>query len=265
MIHTMRRTAEVIEEETPTYQSTSLMGKNAAYTPLLVVLVIIASFFLGMLTTKVQYLEKGGTTPTNQAQAGTTAGTGAPQPTSANAVIPKPGGLPVLGDANAKVTIVEFSDFQCPFCRSFWKDTLPQIKKEYIDTGKVKLAFRHYPLSFHPMAQKTAEGAECANDQDKFWEFHDVVYEKQDAQGQGTITYTNEDLATWAGEVGIDSAAFTTCLDSGKHASKITEDMSAGTAGLIDATPAFYVGDQLLVGAQPFSAFKAVIDQQLAN
>lgn len=262
MVHTMRHAVENIEEITP-YQLPSFTGKNPAYTPFLIVLLIIVSFFLGMLTTKVQYLEKGGT-PTTQVQAGNTVGT-TPQPTSATAVIPKTGNLPLLGNADAKVTIVEFSDFQCPFCRSFWKDTLPQLKKEYIDTGKVKISYRHYPLSFHPMSQKSAEGAECANDQGKFWEYHDKIYEKQDAQGQGTITYTNEDLKTWAGETGMDAATFGTCLESSKHASKVTEDMTAASAGLVDATPAFYVGSQLLVGAQPFSAFKAVIDQQLSK
>lgn len=86
------------------------------------------------------------------------------------------GHLPVLGDENAPVTIVEFSDLECPYCQQFFKDAYPQIKKEYIDTGKAKLYYRHYPLPFHPMAKPSAVAVECANDQGKFWEMHDRIF-----------------------------------------------------------------------------------------
>ena len=89
------------------------------------------------------------------------------------------GRLPQLGDKNAKVTIVEFSDLECPFCRRFFLDTFPQLKKEYIDTGKAVFYFRHFPLSFHPLALPFANAAECANDQGKFWEMHDKIYNEQ--------------------------------------------------------------------------------------
>ncbi|OGH14525.1 MAG: hypothetical protein A2687_05700 [Candidatus Levybacteria bacterium RIFCSPHIGHO2_01_FULL_38_26] len=87
--------------------------------------------------------------------------------------------LPPLGDQNAKVTIVEFSDFECPFCRQFFTGTFPQIKSEYIDTGKVVMYYRHYPLPFHPLAQPFALASECANEQGKFWEFHDKIFQEQ--------------------------------------------------------------------------------------
>lgn len=89
------------------------------------------------------------------------------------------GHLPALGDKNAKVTIVEFSDFECPFCRRFFTDTLPQIKKDYIDSGRVVMYYRHYPLPFHPLAQPFAIASECANEQGKFWEFHDKIFQEQ--------------------------------------------------------------------------------------
>lgn len=89
------------------------------------------------------------------------------------------GHLPQLGEKNAKVTIVEFSDLECPYCRRFFLDTFPQLKKEYIDTGKVAFYFRHFPLSFHPLALPLANAAECANDQGKFWEMHDKIYNQQ--------------------------------------------------------------------------------------
>ena len=88
------------------------------------------------------------------------------------------GALPVLGDENAPVTIVEFSDLECPFCEQFFTGAYPQIKKDYIDTGKVKMYFRHYPLPFHPMAKPAAVAVECANDQGKFWEMHDRVFQR---------------------------------------------------------------------------------------
>ncbi|MBI4080234.1 MAG: DsbA family protein [Candidatus Levybacteria bacterium] len=89
------------------------------------------------------------------------------------------GHFPVMGNANAAIKIVEFSDFECPFCRRFYEDTLPLIKKNYIDTGKAALYYRHEPLSIHPMAKPFAKAAECANEQNKFWEMHDLIFKKQ--------------------------------------------------------------------------------------
>lgn len=94
---------------------------------------------------------------------------------------------PVLGKADAPVTLIEFSDFQCPFCRAFWKEALQQIKKDYIDTGKAKFVYRDFPLSFHPLAKPYALAANCANDQGKFWEMHDKIFEEQAKKGEGTI------------------------------------------------------------------------------
>ena len=100
--------------------------------------------------------------------------------TSAQADVAK-GQLPVLGKSDAKLTIIEFSDFQCPFCERFYLDTLPQLKKDYIDTGKVQLAFRHFPIaSIHPNAKTAHEAAECANEQGKFWEYHDLLFQTQE-------------------------------------------------------------------------------------
>lgn len=103
----------------------------------------------------------------------------APIPSLAPKVSVDNGHLPSLGDQNAKVTIIEFSDFECPFCRRFFTDTFPQIKKDYIDAGKVVMYYRHYPLPFHPLAQPFAVASECANEQGKFWEFHDKIFKEQ--------------------------------------------------------------------------------------
>jgi protein-disulfide isomerase len=148
------------------------------------VLLLVAVFLVGYLLARVQSLEGGfggsrgtatqGTTG-NPAQPGSAGGQAAPQ----GKVDVANGHLPVKGDEDAKVTIVEFTDFECPFCGSFYRDTLPQIVKEYIDTGKAKLYIRHYPLSFHPKAIPLANAAECANDQDKFWEMHDKIFDNK--------------------------------------------------------------------------------------
>lgn len=106
--------------------------------------------------------------------------TGEPEPTLAKQNVAV-GNLPALGRDSAPVTIVEFSDMQCPFCKRFFDDTFSQLKKDYIDTGKVRMTFRHYPLNFHKNAQKAAEATECANEQGKFWEYHDLLFQTQDS------------------------------------------------------------------------------------
>lgn len=176
------------------------------------------------------------------------------------------GSLPVLGQEDAPVTIVEFSDFQCPFCRRFYTDAYQQLKKEYIDTGKVKLYFRHYPLDFHPMAVPSALAAECANDQDKFWEMHDKLYDEQEKKGSGTtIEYTNDDIKAWATDLGLEMTSFNTCFDSKKYEDRVTKDTADGSAAGVSGTPAFFIEGTELIGAQPFEAFKTIIDKKLAE
>lgn len=169
----------------------------------------------------------------------------------------------VLGDPNAPVTLIEFSDFQCPFCRKFYKETLPQIKKEYIDTGKARLVYRDFPLSFHPGAMPAAEGTECAREQGKFWEMHDVIFDEQEKQGSGTIQFTTDDVKKWAGKISLNTAKFNQCLDSGKYKQEVEKDIADGSAAGVSGTPAVFVNGRLVVGAQPFAAFKVVIDEEL--
>lgn|SRR3989338_2637240 len=174
----------------------------------------------------------------------------------------------VLGDKNAKVTIIEFSDYQCPFCRKFWSETYSQLKKDYIDTGKVKLVFRDFPLSFHPMAQSSAEAAECVREVGKsdeaYWKMHDKIFEEQMVLDGGTVkstvTFTTTDLKTWAKEIGynIDS-----CLDSGKYTQEVQKDFADGGASGVQGTPAFFVNGKFLEGAQPYATFQQTIDALL--
>ena len=173
---------------------------------------------------------------------------------------------PFLGAQDAKVTIIEFSDFQCPFCRTFWRDTLDKIKQEYINSGKsVKFVYRDFPLSsIHSLAQKYAEAAECAQDQGKYWEMHDKIFEEQEKLGQGTISsYGIGDIKRWAQELGLDASEFNQCLDSDKYAGEVKKDFDDGAAAGAGGTPTFFINGTSLVGAQPFETFKQIIDSEL--
>jgi protein-disulfide isomerase len=168
---------------------------------------------------------------------------------------------PYKGDENAPVTIVEFSDFQCPFCARFFSNTLSQIENDYISTGKVKLVYRDFPLSFHPNAQPAAEAAECAREQGKFWEFHDKIFENQQALSASSYKQ-------WASELGLDTAKFNSCVDSGKYRSEVQKDFADGSALGASGTPTFFIGKsdglgQKIVGAQPYSVFQQAIEAYL--
>jgi protein-disulfide isomerase len=164
----------------------------------------------------------------------------------------------VEGDPDAPVTIVEFSDYECPFCARFYSQTLGQIREEYVETGKVKIVFRDYPLPFHSQAQKAAEAAECAGEQDKYYEMHDKLFEDG-------VTGGVKAFKRYAEDIGLDTAEFDECLDSGRMAAEVQKDMAEGSAAGVQGTPAFFVNGQFISGAQPFSAFKSAIDAELAR
>lgn len=237
--------------------------RRASSTQVLYVALLLLVFTVGYLFAKVQMLEKGGSTLLAAQQGGTAqqavAGDQAAAPAAPLIVEDlDTGDLPVKGDENASVTIVEFSDFECPFCAQFYRDTWPKIKSEYIDTGKVKLYYRHYPLSFHPSAHKLAVASECANEQGMFWEMHDKIFDNQ-AAGD----FADDTITSWAGELGMDTTSFAACLASTKYDEKIKSDTADGTTAGVDGTPAFFINGERLVGAQPFESFKAVIDSKL--
>lgn len=163
---------------------------------------------------------------------------------------------PVMGNKNAPVTVISFTDFQCPYCARFVLQTFPQIKKNFIDTGKVKFVLRDFPLPFHEFSAKAHEAAECADDQSKFWEMHDLLFSNQDKL---SIT----DLKGYAKSLGLDQTKFDSCLDSGKYTSEIQKDISDGAAAGVSGTPSFFINGQMLVGAQPYSAFEQAINAAL--
>lgn len=161
---------------------------------------------------------------------------------------------PSRGNASAKVVIVEFADFECQFCAKA-HETVMGVLKVYGD--KVRLVFRHYPLSFHPKAPKAAEATACADEQGKFWELHDALFESQELDV--------DSLKMQAKRAGVDETKFTSCLDSGRTAALIKRDMAAGQHVGVSGTPAFFINGFMLSGAQPEDAFRKLIDAELAR
>lgn len=162
----------------------------------------------------------------------------------------------IEGNTNAPVTIVEFSDFECPYCGKFYSESLGLIRANYIDTGKANFVFMHFPLGFHPDAMPTAVASECAGDQGKFWEMHDKIFEGQSSLGK-------DNYLEWAGELGLNVDIFSACLISGKHDAKINSDSAYGSSIGISGTPGFFINGVKVEGALPYSSFQQIIESEL--
>lgn len=171
----------------------------------------------------------------------------------------------IIGKANAKIVLLEYSDLECPYCKQF-HPTMQQVVDTYGD--KVAWVYRHFPLSFHANAQKEAEAAECVNDlggNDKFWKFIDAIYTRTTSNGTG---FALDALAPLAKEVGVDQAKFTDCLNSGKNTAKVQTDLTEGQAAGITGTPGTIImvngkAQSIIPGALPFASIKTTIDSLL--
>lgn len=165
---------------------------------------------------------------------------------------------PVLGNPNAPVTIVAFEDFECPFCRRFAQQTMPQLIQNEVKNGKVKFVWKDFPLSIHSHAEKAHEAARCALEQGKFWEYHNLIFNNQNGLGVNN-------LKQYAQELNLDQQKFANCLDSGKYASLIQEKVNEGTNAGVTGTPSFFINGAILVGAQPYQAFVDAIARAKLN
>jgi len=176
---------------------------------------------------------------------------------------------PFKGNEDAPVTIVEFSDFQCPFCSRFYEQTLPAIMENYVDTGKVKFVYRDLPLdSLHPNARPAHIAAECADEQGKFWGYHDILFDKQSEWSRLPAADLQSTLTLYASDLGLESASFETCLESDSIADEVNKDSLDAARYGATGTPAFFIGNEKdgfikLSGAQPYPAFQAAIDAHL--
>lgn len=178
-------------------------------------------------------------------------------------------GEPFMGSKDAKITLIEFSDYQCPFCGRAFQQTFPQIVTNYVKTGKVKYVFHDFPLEqLHPNAFKAAQAARCAGEQGKYWEMHDTLFANQKALDA-------KNLPDYAKQAGLDVPKFQECLDSSKDSAKIRAELDAGAKVGVSGTPAFFLGTtepnksevhatKFINGAQAYTAFKAAIDELLA-
>jgi protein-disulfide isomerase len=173
---------------------------------------------------------------------------------------------PDRGSADAKITIVEFTDYQCPYCGRYVKATMPQLMKDYVDTGKVRYVLRDYPLPFHKEAKHAAFAAHCAGEQDKYWEMHDLLFGNQKALAP-------DKLSEYAVTLELDTAAFEECMGSGRYDTTITESLEDGRKATVSGTPSFVVGvigddgklkgTKIIRGAVPYPVFKSTLDAML--
>ncbi len=166
----------------------------------------------------------------------------------------------VLGDQNAPVTIIEYSDFQCPFCGKFFKETESILRDKYIKTGKVKFIYR----SFAFLGQESlwaASAARCAGEQGKFWQYHDYLYSNQSGENQGA--FSKDNLKSFATALGLDTEKFNACIDSEKYTDLIQKETKAGGESGVQGTPANFINGTLYPGALPTATFTKIIDDEL--
>ncbi len=164
---------------------------------------------------------------------------------------------PVKGSSDAPVAIIEFSDFFCPFCARFARETLPQLEEEYLAKGKAKLIFRNFPVHGGPSIL-AAEAAECAHEQGRFWDYHDELYAaERHIPSEGY-------LKELAAKLGLDVAKFSECLDSGRYAGEVADDQAAGRELGVRGTPWFFIDGREIRGAQPYEVFQEAIEEALA-
>jgi protein-disulfide isomerase len=175
-------------------------------------------------------------------------------------------GRPAKGRAAAPITIIEFSDYQCPFCARYTRETLPQVLRDYVETGEVRYVFMNFPLeALHKDALGAAQAATCAGDQGRYWEMHDRLFTNQDALAA-------PQLAAHAAALGLDGPAFARCLDTHRHLEAIRREMAEGERAGVRGTPSFFVGVtaggdgvtvkavKMITGAQPYATFKEAIE-----
>lgn len=258
----MAKNEKVVSFKIPSFNSELLKKINFNY--LLTILLLINILAVGALLIKVTHLQKLvvsgnlAAAPTAQVPA---QGNQAPAPGAKVDV--SAGKFPLLGKSDAKVTIIEFADFRCPFCEKYFTDTASQIIKDYVDTGKVKYAFRNYAF-LGPASVVAANAAECANEQGQFWKMHEYFYKNQPSESDTSI-YTVDNLTKIAGQLGMDTNKFNSCLSANKYDKDVSADLADGQKAGVTGTPTIFINGISVVGAQPYSAFKTIIDQELAK
>lgn len=251
--------AEAPKKRTISFTLPNKLPMPKTWTPVLMGLLLVASFLLGMLFTKVQYLQGGSALPS-----GATAGQQGAQVTTTpgKPVDVSVGNLPVQGNKDAKVKVIEFADFQCPFCEQWFKTVESQLVTDYVKTGKIAFYWRDYPF-LGQESNYAASAARCANEQGKFWDFHDYLYNNQGQENSGA--FSKDNLKKFAATLGLNTDQFNACLDADKYSKDYQADLADGQKAGVNGTPTVFVNGVAIVGAQPYSAFKQAIDAALAK
>lgn len=243
------------------------MMKEHNQNPWQAVSIFVGVLLLASLATNVYVVSKLGSQGTGSPSGGTAIvpdngnGAAAPMPTGPVNIQLAPN-TPFLGNADAKVTVVEYADYQCPFCERFFSQVMPSIKSDYIDTGKIKFVYQDFAF-LGPDSVTAAEASHCADEQGKFWVYHDYLFSHQGQEGSGWATADH--LKQFAADAGLDTAKFNTCLDSGKYSQQVQDETDAGRTNGVSGTPSVFVNGKIIVGAQPYSVFQQAIDAALAN
>jgi protein-disulfide isomerase len=206
----------------------------------------------------------GGSAPSGSAgsAAGTAAAPAAAAAPGAPVNIALKANVPYLGSSSAKVTVVEYADYECPYCEKFFTDTWPDIYSKYVKTGKIKFIYQDFAF-LGPDSNTAAEASHCAADQSKFWQYHDYLFSHQGAEGSGWATADHQ--KEFAQAVGLNTSQFNSCLDSGKYKQEVLDETAAGKTYGVSGTPSVFVNGVILVGAQPTTTFEQAIDAALAK
>lgn len=269
---------------------------NSKLTGVLVILLVVASFFIGSLYTEVRYLKgQGGVVPaaTTGVNNGTATGTQT-APTAAQSATPQKVDIkldnldPIRGNQNAKVTVVEFADYQCPFCGalsgynksmvdymkqndSSWEPFLPNALKDYVDSGKVRLIYKDFAFldggKDDGESHLAAQAAHCANDQGKYFEYHDLLYSNQNGENKGA--FAKDKLLGFAENLKLNTTDFKNCLDTQKYLSKVKDNTTSARAYKVNSTPSIFVDGTMVTddsgqaGTFTYSVYKAKIEEAL--
>lgn len=270
----MEEPNEIQETETPKPSEEAPRPKPAVFAYVLVGLLAVALFTAGLFSYQLLFTPKESRLQTQVQELQDQLRQLQEQLAQLNEILtPLPRGVeraqvqmsldddPEMGSADAPITLVEFSDFQCTFCKQFYDQTLPQLRTLYVETGHLKFIYRDFPLPFHPNAQLAAEAAECAGEQAAYWAMHDQLFQ---SQAEWAETSQAKDLfQRYANSLGLDATQFTECLESQRYAEEVNQDLLDGVAYGVNATPTFFMNGYKLVGAQPFEVFQWVIETKL--
>ena len=233
----------------------TIVDNPISFSVIIGALIVAVSVIVGAFILKGDF---GSGTPSQVAQTGS----GAPV-AGAQVKIADRSDEPVFGSKTAPVTIYEFGDFQCPFCKNFYQQSYNDIKTKYIDTGKVKFIFRHFPLTnIHVNAEISSEAAECANRQGQFEAYYNVLYTQGQADGTGLDSAS---LKKYASQIGLNTTQFNQCLDNHETQAVVAADTAEGTKAGVNGTPTFYINGTAIVGAQPVTVFEQAIDAALKS